>query len=721
MTTATLPDTTADRALVPLSSLREHPQNPRPKPKKGDLDELAASILSLGILVPLTVRPVTQDGKALPKGSALDHLQVLAGHRRLGALRMIAGGDQAAKLDTGKVPVLVRYLGDAEALEVLLAENAHHQDVDPFLEGKAVDVALEAHGGDVRVLAQRLGLTPRWVAVRRNLKNLSQEWADRLRHRDPWRTWPTWVGELLATLAPDAQDRLFRENVKDLDVAGGPPPRSWWDATLEAWTRTLGRAPFDVTDEDLVAAAGACGRCPFTSLSQPGLFDDGSPDGDLKAARCLNAPCWDRKVAVDAKRRLEALRKKAGGQGFLAEYPLAILPQDRAAACPKGLGTVLRPQEYVKAVEGQKGAVPAVDVTGPMERWVWVRPSKAGLERLTPKKKGAAAADAPAPAPADQLRVLEAQHQAKVAQAAAEALVAAMRKRQPALPVVTRMAAVFGAVAPSKGTPQALRQAASPGNAGDRQLVARLWKGTVGCVQSALLFSGGSHGKDAPRLVAKVLGLEWKAQLARAAKLVKPARELEAMRASVKPPASNPPNPAPKDPAPKDPAKGKPAARAKRPAKGKAKPKAKRRAGWTSTDARMLKLGRGKAKGKKPKAPADPPLTPKGGLTPEVVSGALTLAACPDGKARDAGDKGQRLKGWTRAQLQEAYDWAMREHLGAADNPVKRRPCPELVKALPPFEDEPRPAAGGKALGVSMDEGGKAQDKVTANAEPAPK
>lgn len=35
---------------------------------------------------------------------------------------------------------------------------------------------------------------------------------------------------------------------------------------------------------------------------------------------------------------------------------------------------------------------------------------------------------------------------------------------------------------------------------------------------------------------------------------------------------------------------------------------------------------------------------------------------------------------WTQLERLLAYDYAMREHLHASDNPIRRRPCPSFVR-----------------------------------------
>jgi hypothetical protein len=59
-------------------------------------------------------------------------------------------------------------------------------------------------------------------------------------------------------------------------------------------------------------------------------------------------------------------------------------------------------------------------------------------------------------------------------------------------------------------------------------------------------------------------------------------------------------------------------------------------------------------------------------LSGEVISSVLELVGVkvtPEQAGR-----------WTRLEQLLAYDWAWREHLSAADNPVQRRPKPRLIE-----------------------------------------
>jgi hypothetical protein len=66
-------------------------------------------------------------------------------------------------------------------------------------------------------------------------------------------------------------------------------------------------------------------------------------------------------------------------------------------------------------------------------------------------------------------------------------------------------------------------------------------------------------------------------------------------------------------------------------------------------------------------------MTPEGALDRGMLRDVLLLVSVTVDEAS--------MEPWTDLELALAYDWAMREHLAASDNPVKRRPKPLFVEA----------------------------------------
>lgn len=167
MNTATLEETQAlqaampaqDMRLVPLTQLRSRPsrRNVR-KSRRASIPELAASILRVGLLQNLTV-VVSADG---------EHYEVVAGGRRLAALKLLAKCRRIAK--DYQVPCLL--VADASARTASLTENVQREAMHPADQFEAF-AALVAEGRPVEDIAADFGVTPLVVQRRLKLANVS--------------------------------------------------------------------------------------------------------------------------------------------------------------------------------------------------------------------------------------------------------------------------------------------------------------------------------------------------------------------------------------------------------------------------------------------------------------------------------------------------------------------------------------------------------------------
>jgi ParB family chromosome partitioning protein len=139
--------------MIPVGDISPSPLNPRSD--LGELGELAASITSLGIIQPLTVRP-TEDGRYL----------LVAGERRY-----------AAALAAGltEVPAIVREMDDRQALEIALVENCQRRDLNPTDEAGAYRALISGHGYTQRSLAKQIGRSQSHIAKRLALLDLPAE------------------------------------------------------------------------------------------------------------------------------------------------------------------------------------------------------------------------------------------------------------------------------------------------------------------------------------------------------------------------------------------------------------------------------------------------------------------------------------------------------------------------------------------------------------------
>lgn len=120
--------------MIPIDRLDPNPWQPRQD--FGDLEELAESIRTKGLLAPILVRP---------RG---ERYQVVAGERRLRACRM-AG--------LTEVPCIEVDVSDSEMLEVALIENLQRKDLDPFEEAEAYRRLMDEFGYTHAEMARVLG------------------------------------------------------------------------------------------------------------------------------------------------------------------------------------------------------------------------------------------------------------------------------------------------------------------------------------------------------------------------------------------------------------------------------------------------------------------------------------------------------------------------------------------------------------------------------------
>ncbi|MBU8544491.1 MULTISPECIES: ParB/RepB/Spo0J family partition protein [Roseomonadaceae] len=149
---ALIPDAPASPASgdalrnVPVEALEPGPFQPRGGMDRASLEELAGSIREHGILQPILVRP-----KAGSPGS----YEIIGGERRWRAA-------QAAQLH--EVPVVIRDLGDREAMAAGLVENLQRQDLNALEEAEGYKRLLEEFGLTQEGLGQSVGKSRSHVA-----------------------------------------------------------------------------------------------------------------------------------------------------------------------------------------------------------------------------------------------------------------------------------------------------------------------------------------------------------------------------------------------------------------------------------------------------------------------------------------------------------------------------------------------------------------------------
>jgi ParB family transcriptional regulator, chromosome partitioning protein len=131
-------DESSGVVAVDIDALEPNPLQPRTSWDDDDLEELAASIREHGVIQPLIV---TTASGTVP-------YQIIAGERRWRAAR-VAG--------LSSIPVLVREVTTAEALELALVENVQRADLNAIEEAIAYRHLNDEFGLTQEQIAQRVG------------------------------------------------------------------------------------------------------------------------------------------------------------------------------------------------------------------------------------------------------------------------------------------------------------------------------------------------------------------------------------------------------------------------------------------------------------------------------------------------------------------------------------------------------------------------------------
>jgi ParB/RepB/Spo0J family partition protein len=188
---------------LPLSLLTESKTNPRKVFNDAVLQELASSIRSRGVLSPLLVRPLTENG-----------FEIVAGARRYRAAQMA---------DVATVPVRIVHPTDAEVIEAQLVENLIRAEIHPMeeAEGFARLLALEEPKYSIEQIADRVGKQPSFVASRMKLIDLVPAAVDAFYANE------IGVGHalLLAKLPSDLQQQALSACFKEVYNNGAKPAR----------------------------------------------------------------------------------------------------------------------------------------------------------------------------------------------------------------------------------------------------------------------------------------------------------------------------------------------------------------------------------------------------------------------------------------------------------------------------------------------------------------
>ena len=150
--------------LLPLHKVEPNRSQPRQDFDEDELEALAESIRTHGVIQPLTVRQLDTG-----------YYQIVAGERRWRASRM-AG--------LSEIPAVIIEADDRKAMELALIENLQRQDLNPIEEALGYETLMNDYGLTQEEASQRVGKSRSAVANALRLLNLTPDVLEKVRSGD---------------------------------------------------------------------------------------------------------------------------------------------------------------------------------------------------------------------------------------------------------------------------------------------------------------------------------------------------------------------------------------------------------------------------------------------------------------------------------------------------------------------------------------------------------
>ena len=123
---------------IPIEKIHANPDQPRRNFTPSDLENLANSIRTKGVIQPLIVRRHPEKE---------NEFEIVAGERRWRASQM-------AQLH--EIPAIIREFSDIEVLEVAIIENIQRKDLNPVEEAAGYRQLMERFGRTQEQMAESL-------------------------------------------------------------------------------------------------------------------------------------------------------------------------------------------------------------------------------------------------------------------------------------------------------------------------------------------------------------------------------------------------------------------------------------------------------------------------------------------------------------------------------------------------------------------------------------
>ncbi len=177
---------------IPIEQIEPNPDQPRREFDETAMQELANSILTMGIIAPITLRQVSEN-----------RYQIIAGERRWRA-------SQRAGLTS--IPAYIRTANDESVMELALVENIQREDLNAIEIALAYEHLAEASGMTQEKISERVGKSRTAVTNYMRLLKLPAQIQMALKNRE------IDMGHARALLSidsPSMQLKLFKEVQKN--------------------------------------------------------------------------------------------------------------------------------------------------------------------------------------------------------------------------------------------------------------------------------------------------------------------------------------------------------------------------------------------------------------------------------------------------------------------------------------------------------------------------
>lgn len=271
---------------IKLSAIIPSATNPRKTFEKENIQDLADSMKSVGLLQAIILRPLA------------DGFEIVAGERRYRA---------ALHLKWETIPGLVRDISDDEMLEIQIIENLQREDVSPLDEAHAFKTLLQKENIDW--LASRIHKTKKYIADRLKLNDLVPEAAEHVSAG----TLPLGHAVVISKLSFADQQACIRKCISksygentDEDYCK-IPLEELKDFISDTIMLEFKKAPFDPDDAILYENAGACKVCPKRTCNSNLLFQDITKDD-----KCTDASCFNEKIKLHIDREKGKAKEQYG-------------------------------------------------------------------------------------------------------------------------------------------------------------------------------------------------------------------------------------------------------------------------------------------------------------------------------------------------------------------------------------------------------------------------